>query len=238
MLEKYYVRPDTVDRIRASWIGAAIEQYVRWLTDRGHARTTVVRRVPILLRFGEFAFAGGARTLEELPAQVAPFVDDGARARAGRPSALQDWVNLSRTTAEQMLRLALPGASVEHSSHDANRDPFEAAVPGFFPYLRSERGLSERSLIHYRGQLRRFETYLGRVGLIDLADLSPVVLSGFVTESSRHYCKSSLKVACSDLRVFLPVPASGGPHHQKPQQSGGGTAGVSTRRHSAFGVLG
>jgi hypothetical protein len=28
MLEQFFVRPDTIDRIRSSWIGGAIEQYV------------------------------------------------------------------------------------------------------------------------------------------------------------------------------------------------------------------
>ncbi len=28
MLERYFVKPQTVDRIRASWIGPEIEQYV------------------------------------------------------------------------------------------------------------------------------------------------------------------------------------------------------------------
>lgn len=31
MLESYYVRPQAVDRIRASWIGQEIECYVVWL---------------------------------------------------------------------------------------------------------------------------------------------------------------------------------------------------------------
>jgi integrase/recombinase XerD len=34
MLESYFVRPQTVDRIRASWIGAEVERYVGWLTER------------------------------------------------------------------------------------------------------------------------------------------------------------------------------------------------------------
>ena len=32
MLERYYVRPKTVDQIRSSWIGGAIEKYVEWLS--------------------------------------------------------------------------------------------------------------------------------------------------------------------------------------------------------------
>ena len=28
MLEDYYLKPDTIDRIRASWLGEPIERYV------------------------------------------------------------------------------------------------------------------------------------------------------------------------------------------------------------------
>ena len=31
MLETYFVKPQTVDRIRACWIGAEIERYAGWL---------------------------------------------------------------------------------------------------------------------------------------------------------------------------------------------------------------
>jgi len=31
MLERYFLKPDTVDRLRASWIGEPIERYVQWL---------------------------------------------------------------------------------------------------------------------------------------------------------------------------------------------------------------
>ncbi len=31
MLETYFVKPTTIDRIRASWIGAEVERYVVWL---------------------------------------------------------------------------------------------------------------------------------------------------------------------------------------------------------------
>jgi integrase/recombinase XerD len=46
MLERYFLRPATVDRIRASWIAGAIEQYVAWLTDRGYGPRNIHRRVP------------------------------------------------------------------------------------------------------------------------------------------------------------------------------------------------
>jgi hypothetical protein len=67
MLEHYYIRPDTIDRIRASWIAGAIERYVAWLTEHRYAARNVFRRVPILRRFGDFARAGGATAWEQLP---------------------------------------------------------------------------------------------------------------------------------------------------------------------------
>ena len=36
MLEEYFVKPDTVDRIRACWIGPQIECYVAWLAGEGY----------------------------------------------------------------------------------------------------------------------------------------------------------------------------------------------------------
>jgi integrase/recombinase XerD len=67
MLERFFVRPDTVDRIRSSWIGGAIEQYVTWLTERKYAARTVHRRVPILMRFGEFAWDRGLASGTSFP---------------------------------------------------------------------------------------------------------------------------------------------------------------------------
>ena len=31
MLERYFVKPSTVDRIRASWLAPEIERYVEWM---------------------------------------------------------------------------------------------------------------------------------------------------------------------------------------------------------------
>lgn len=182
MLEQFFVRPDTVDRIRASWIGAAIEQYVLWLCERGSGRATVARRVPILLRFGEFAAGKGAKALEELPAHVTAFVEEGARAREWRPvsdKARKNWADATRNVVFQMLQLALPETFTRSRPDAADREPFGTTVPGFIPYLRNERGLSEHSVKFYKSHLRPFEGYLARIGLSDLASISPVVLSGF-----------------------------------------------------------
>lgn len=55
MLEHYFVKPSTIDRIRGSWFGPQIESYVEWMEVHGYARPTVLRRVPLLFHFAEFA---------------------------------------------------------------------------------------------------------------------------------------------------------------------------------------
>src|SRR5664279_1570794 len=74
LLKRYFIRPTTVDRIRASWLGEAIEDYVVWLTEQKYAARNVAFRVPVLVRFGEFARRSGANKLDELPAHIEPFI--------------------------------------------------------------------------------------------------------------------------------------------------------------------
>jgi site-specific recombinase XerD len=69
--------------------------------------------------------------------------------------------------------------------------------------LRDERGLRETSIRHYRHFLRRFESYLGRIGCHELCALSPPILSAFVIESAGPFGRTAMIGLCSTLRVFL-----------------------------------
>jgi site-specific recombinase XerD len=184
MLEQYFVRPETIDRIRSSWIAPAIERYVAWLTEEDYRPRNVYRRVPILVRFGEFAASRGATTLQELPEHAVSLL-------AGE----------ARVPVEQMLRLVVPG--FEGVGRPKAATPFREAAPGFVAYLREERGLRESTILQYGHHLRRFEQYLGRIRLDDLDALTPAVLSAFVVDSSTGLAKTSLRDRCGVLRVFL-----------------------------------
>jgi integrase/recombinase XerD len=60
MLEYYFLKPQTIDTIRNSWLGEIIERYVIWLHENNYARTNIYRRVPLLKSFGNFASKHGA----------------------------------------------------------------------------------------------------------------------------------------------------------------------------------
>lgn len=205
MLEKYYVKPQTVDQIRAAWIGEPVERYVAWLAARGYAARTVLSRVPVLMRFGEFAAGRGATTWEELPEHVEPFVSEWIAKRASRKASAarrKAFAKEVRGPVEQMLCVVVPGY---YGSGRPRKppNPFQDSAPDFFAHLRQEKGLSESTIRAYRHHLRRFAAYLQGIGLTDLRDLSPALLSAFVADYGVRVDWSSLRNCCGELRVFL-----------------------------------
>lgn len=205
MLETYFVKPETVERIRASWIGAEVERYVSWLADQGYGTRTVWRRVPLAIAFGEFARRRGAQVVTDLPAHVDAYVVERVRSHRGarkNGTTAQQVAKEVRGPIEQMLRLVVPGFQGAGRAH--HQSPFAEVVPGFFEYLVGERGLRPASVQQYTHHLSRFEAYLGRVGVRGLHELSPALLSAFVAERSGHgLAKTTVRDCCGVLRVFL-----------------------------------
>lgn len=205
MLENYFVKPDTVDRVRRSWLGEPIEQYVTWLAEQKYASRTIFRRVPLLMHFGAFAQSNGCKTWSDLPSFVEPFVNHWVeeRGKSCKSAVALDYVRKdARTPVQQFLSVIVPGyAGRRRFKRDIK--PFLDRAPGFFPYLYEERGLREPSILHYRYYLRLFDTYLSQIGLHELSDISPLIISAFIAESGKDRNKSAMTGLCVVLRLFL-----------------------------------
>lgn len=204
MLERYYLRFEVIDRIRASWIAPSIQQYVEWMAERQYRRSTVRSRVGRVMQFGRFAWSAGATSIDELPSHVDAFVETRTRRRLRRQKTAEGRqlvVREVRLPVEQMLELALP--EYRRKLRPPPETPFEAEAPGFFPYLRSERGLRTATIRGYIVHLRQFQRYLQELAIADLQALSPPVISSFVTARATDLTAKSMKPMCSALRVFL-----------------------------------
>lgn len=202
MLEQYFVKPATVDRIRGSWIAAEIETYVGWLVDQRYSTKSIWRRVPIAFAFGEFTRERGAQAVGELPAHVEAFVAERVAAHDARTGSRRPMAKEVRGPLEQMLAVVLPGFEPTGRPHHAW--PFADVVPGFFDYLVEERGLRPASVLGYRHHLERFEAYLRRIGVASIRELSPAILSAFVIErAGAGLAKSTVGGDAGVLRVFL-----------------------------------
>lgn len=202
MLEEYFVKPETIDRIRGSWMGPQIESYGTWLVEQGYAAKTIWRRVPIAAAFGEFARERGAHAVAELPAHVEAFVTDRVERHNARSGSARPMAKEVRGPVEQFLSVVLPAFKPSGRPHHAQ--PFADVVPGFFGYLVEERGLSPASVRGYRHHLDRFEAYLRRIGVERLEGVSPTILSSFVVErAGAGLAKTTIRDGAGVLRVFL-----------------------------------
>lgn len=203
MLERYFLKPETVDRIRGSWGGKAIEQYVTWLAEKNYASRTITRRVPLLMNFLEFAKEQGADAHEHLPSHIDSFVQHWIVTRGNQPPEGRRKIpdKEIRGPIEQMLTCVLPDF-VSHGRRKKPDSPFDD-VPAYISFLRDECGLKPATIRHHSFHLREFAKYLKSIDLHTLKDLSPPVVSGFFIQLQPHASLSSLRGAAGVLRVLL-----------------------------------
>ena len=205
MLEKYFLRLETLDRIRGSWIGPAVEKYVEWLDENRYARHVVASRVPTLMHFGAFAEQRGAKTWDELPSYVDAFVESGP-SFIGRKRRTKEWKRKLpgelRCAVEQMLRLVVSGYEGRGRARRTAR-PFTSELPRFFDYLASERGVCRETIYSYDCYITAFEKFLVGTG-VSFAAITPRDLTAFVTaRAAGGVHKGGLAAVCGCLRVFL-----------------------------------
>ncbi len=204
MLERYFIKPSTVDRIRESWLAPQIERYVEWMDVQGYAIRNVYRRVPILCRFSEFAQQHGSTDLKGAASQIESFASywlDAHESSCQRPEARCKIAEEARNPVRQMLLLALEGSVT--AARKRKILPFEDQAPGFLGYLREERGLRDATVYKYVHCLNGFGDYLKRVGVTALTELSPALLASFVVDTAPKLARSGKRDLCGMIRVFL-----------------------------------
>ncbi len=203
MLEHYFVRPSTIDRIRASWLSPQIERYVEWMEAQGYHQRNFFRRVPILCHFADFAQQRGCMDLASASSCVEGFVSFwvSRHGTKGTPACLKKAEGDAGNPVRQMLRLAMDGR-VTKTRHP-HPFPFKDSVPRFIEYLRDERGLQESTIYLYHHDLRRFAKYLSKVEVAALSELSPPLLASFIIDQAPQMSPNGRRDLCGRLRVFL-----------------------------------
>jgi len=204
MLEQYFVKASTIDRIRACWLAPQIEGYVEWMRAEGYADRNVLTRVPLLCHFADFVRQRGATDLLGAASKVEEFVGYWATRHVTNwksPETRRKFLSVTGNPVRQMLRLALEGRVTVNRP----RQPFllEAQAPGFIQYLRAERGLQPSTIYTYLHHLNWFGGFLKRAGVSRLGELSPALLASFVVEYAPRLSPTSRVNLCCELRVFL-----------------------------------
>jgi site-specific recombinase XerD len=204
MLEDYYVKPSTIDRVRASWLAPQMESYLEWLQTHGYSRLVVYRRLPLLFHFAEFAQKKGCRDVVSCKAHIKEFVrqwleQHGAKAKT--VVAVRKHTIDAECGIRQMLQLACKEPVTRNRPH--RPFPLESAVPGFAKYLRDERGFAESTIRNYRRHLSEFAQYLSHTGITSFSQLSPAVLAAFIVQYRPKVAPRTRLGFCCHLRVLL-----------------------------------
>ena len=203
MLEHYFTQPATVDRFRSLWLGPAISRYAEWLSDRQISRASALFKLQTLVLFDRFVTAQHVRTLEELPAQIEPFIEEWRRTRGHRPHTASYARSLRtgpRTAIEELLRLVLPGFV---GTERRQPWPLQALAPGFREHLRDERGLRPDTLRGYEHHMRVFERFLQSAAITDLSTLTPAIVNRFVMDSTARLQTCARQSRAGALRILL-----------------------------------
>ncbi|MFC3320436.1 tyrosine-type recombinase/integrase [Mesorhizobium cantuariense] len=203
MLERLFVKPQTVDRIMDCWLGPQIEQYVKALCERAYTPRSIYRRVPVLVKFAAFTAGHNVERIEQAERLFEPFIADWLSNRNHNRSA--DARRRARNFVTGVIRHFF-SLVVWKAGDDRARpslpDPFAVQVPGFFDYLRDERGLRQSSIAHYRHYLRVFERHLGDIGC-DPKSLTLPLVTAFITTQAAYFGRTAMVSLASILRVFL-----------------------------------
>ena len=164
MIERYFVKPSTVDRIRGSWLAPEIERYVEWMASQGYAIRNFYRRVPILCQFAEFAKLHGATDVKSAASHIEAFASDWLASHGSKctvAAAQSKIAEEARNPVRQMLRLAMEGSVA--AARTRKSFPFADQAPGFLQHLQEERGLHASTIYKYVHRLNGFADYLKRL---------------------------------------------------------------------------
>lgn len=204
MLENYFVKPATVDRIRSCRLGEHIDRYVIWMSDHRYRPTSVMRHVRVAFCFAEFAKRRGSVEIPSALPLIDAFVaqwlkDHGAGAKSVR--ARRSVEKEALTPVRQAFDIAQGHSVIRHRVRKPF--PFAGEAPRFLEYLREERGLKEASILHYAHCLKGFGDYCHRRGAHRLSALSTALLAAYVIHRCPELSYSGRREVCGSLRVFL-----------------------------------
>lgn len=200
MLEHYYVRPGTVDRLRALWLGPAIDRYAEWLSDRQISRASALFKLQTAVQFDRFVTARHLRGFGELPAHIDAFIEEWTRTRGRRAHTGRSARTSPRASIEELLRLLVPGYVGTDRRHPW---PLQGLAPGFLEHLRDERGLRRPTLQRYEHHLRVLERFLPSAGIGDWPMLTPAIVNRFVLTSTEGLSPGARQGRAGALRVLL-----------------------------------
>lgn len=179
---------------RRSWLRDFIDPFLLLLVERRYARGTLLYNARLLAAFADFAEQPSGGDVAQLPLCVNPFV---ATMRGGDQYR---WKRRSRL--DRFLRF-LHQAGIIPTTPVPPLSPDDVLVRDHLQALREQRGLCDATVGIHRQVCQALLGFLAAEGVSGLGALRPDLVTRFITQQGRRYCRGTLRQRCAMLRNFL-----------------------------------
>ena len=196
MLEQFYKDPATVQRRRAGLLGPHLDSFIEVVSDLGYSRLRIFVRLRLLGDLERWLQrnAFGVNDLKE--EVVDRFLKERRRTKKSR--AMGDPLSL-----RQFLDHLRQRGTVREAESTIDQSPLAALERRYEEYLRKERGLSPLTPGRYWVFLRHFLLERFGNGPIQLHELAPADISGFLLRHARSSTPGVARLMVSALRSFF-----------------------------------
>ncbi|GBR73167.1 site-specific integrase [Acidiphilium acidophilum] len=192
--EEYLLRSRLYQRLKGGQHGQLVERYAARIVRDGLVRHGVWRSFNVV--GGLLSWIASRRsTVADLDERVTEkYLRHRARKQSIQPgdrSALKRWLSVLREEGA-----IAPAVMPPATSRDRIFSEFAA-------YLRTERGLTPKSIVRHLPPIRRFLHEVCPAGDADLGKISQVEVIRYIERHAQDWSPATGKGMCSSLRVFL-----------------------------------
>ena len=200
MIEHVFCSARVVRRLRGSQLGLAFDDLVAYLSERGHAASTIRQYVQGVEHFDGWL----RRTRRAVESVDEPLVNDFLRrhlARCQCPPPCSTTVHQVRTSLHHLLVVLRRTGRVPASGGE--RRPPRMIVEGFTTHLRDTRGAANATCGYSARYAREFLADQFGHEEIDFSGVESSAIVAFFAARGDRWSPGSMKVAATSLRRFF-----------------------------------
>ncbi len=196
MIESYFSRPETIDRLRSGPLGADLDELATALQDEGYARDSIRHYLRGCDQFGRWVFQQGYAVADVSQTLVTRYINGLQRPTSGRfPKGAEGLSHLLKLWRQQK--------RLSDAINESPRTEIDQWLLRYEAYLVQVRGVAASTRRHYLRFARRFLTACFGAAPLVWSSLQAQQVSNFVQQEVATKRGHGRKLPSTAIRSFL-----------------------------------